>query len=45
MKEIEKYEEEAEESIVRIHNLMREKFGVEKTISRTGASQYRPPWK
>lgn len=44
-KEIEKYEEEAEETIIRIHNLMRDKFGVDETIARTGASQYTPPWK
>ncbi|PSH02065.1 MAG: hypothetical protein BRC26_02445, partial [Nanohaloarchaea archaeon QH_8_44_6] len=44
-KDIEKYEKEAEETIIRIHNLMREKFGIEKTIARTGASQYRRPWK
>jgi hypothetical protein len=43
-KEITRYEEEAEETILRIHNIMREKFGVEKSIARTGASQYQPPW-
>jgi len=43
-KEIHSYKEEAEETMVRIHNLMREKFGVEKTIARTGATHYRPPW-
>lgn len=43
-KEIERYEEEAEEIAVHIHNLMREKFGVEKTIHRSGASHYNPPW-
>lgn len=44
-KEITRYQEEAEETILRIHNLMREKFGVEKAIGRTDASQYKPPWK
>lgn len=44
-KEIEQYEEEAEETALRIHNLLREKFGVEETIARTGASQYEAPWK
>ncbi|WP_347721912.1 hypothetical protein [Candidatus Nanohalococcus occultus] len=44
-KEIEEYEEEAEESAVRMQNLLREKFGVEETIARTGASQYEAPWK
>lgn len=43
-KEIAKYQEEAEETLIRMHDLMREKFGAEKTISRTGASQYNPPW-
>jgi hypothetical protein len=44
-KEIHMYEEEAEETILHIHDLMREKFGAQKTIGRTGASHYRPPWK
>jgi len=44
-KAIDRYQEEAEETAVRIHNLMREKFGVEKTVARTGASQYKPPRK
>ncbi len=43
-KEIERYEEEAEETALHIHNLMREKFGVQKSIHRSGASQYKPPW-
>lgn len=43
-KEIERYEEEAEEIGVHIHNLMRQKFGVEKSIHRSGASHYQPPW-
>ncbi|MFB6115468.1 MAG: hypothetical protein ABEK04_04175 [Candidatus Nanohalobium sp.] len=43
-KEIEKYGEEGEETVVHIHNLMREKFGVEESIARTGASEYSPPW-
>jgi hypothetical protein len=43
-KEIEKYEEEAEETVLHLHDIMREKFGVEKTIGRSGASHYRPPW-
>lgn len=44
-KEIEAYKEEAEESMLRMVNLMREKFGVEEAIGRTGASHYQPPWK
>jgi len=44
-KEIERYEEEAEEIAVRIRNLMREKFGIEKSVHRSGATQYNPPWK
>ncbi len=44
-KEIEKYEEEAKETMLRMQNLMREKFGLEKAIGRTGASHYSPPWK
>ncbi|MFB6100102.1 MAG: hypothetical protein ABEK16_02410 [Candidatus Nanohalobium sp.] len=44
-KEIHTYEEEAEETILHLHDLMREKFGVEKTIGRTGASHYDAPWK
>ena len=43
-KEIAKYQEEAEETLIRMHDLMREKFGAEKTINRSGASQYNPPW-
>ncbi len=44
-KEIEKYEEEGDETIVRMHNLIREKFGVESGIAKTGASEYTPPWR
>lgn len=43
-KEITRYKEEARETMKRIHNLMRERFGAEKAIERTGASQYQPPW-
>ncbi len=43
-KEISRYEEEAEEISLHIHNLMREKFGVQKSIHRSGSSQYKPPW-
>ncbi|MFB6199357.1 MAG: hypothetical protein ABEJ83_00640 [Candidatus Nanohaloarchaea archaeon] len=43
--EIEKYKEEAEEKVVRLTNLMRERFGVEKTIHKSGASEYHAPWK
>lgn len=43
-KEIEKYEEEGREIMVRLHNLMRERFGVEKSIERTGSQHYQPPW-
>ncbi|MFB6208346.1 MAG: hypothetical protein ABEJ69_03275 [Candidatus Nanohaloarchaea archaeon] len=43
-KEVHRYEEEMKETVVRINNLMREKFGVEKSIERTGASHYTPPW-
>lgn len=43
-KEIERYEEEAEEMVLHLHNLMREKFGVEESITKSGASQYTPPW-
>lgn len=43
-KEITRYEEEANETVLRIINLMRERFGVEKAIRRTGSSQYKPPW-
>ena len=41
-KEIEEYEEEAEQVCMHIHNLMREKFGVEKAIGRTGPGA--APW-
>lgn len=44
-KEIEKYEEEGDETIVHLHNLMREKFGVEPGIAKTGASEFTPPWR
>lgn len=43
-KEIQKYQEEGDEIILRIQNLMREKFGVEEAIGMTGASEYTPPW-
>ncbi len=43
-KEIHRYEEEAEETCLRIHDLMRQKFGVEKTIGQSGRSHYNPPW-
>lgn len=44
-KEIHMYEEEAEEVMLRIQNLMRDKLGVEEAIGRTGSSHYDPPWK
>lgn len=44
-KEIHRYGEEAEETVIRIQNLMREKFGVQESIGRTGASHYDAPWK
>lgn len=44
-KEIEGYKEEAHESAIRMIDLFREQFGVEKSIGRTGASHYNPPWK
>ena len=44
-KEIEKYEEEGDETIVQLHDLIREKFGVESGIAKTGASEYTPPWR
>lgn len=43
-KEVDRYEEEAEEMVLHLHNLMREKFGVEESITKSGASQYTPPW-
>lgn len=43
-KEIHRYEEEAEETVLRIHDLLREKFGVEKTIGASGRSHYKPNW-
>lgn len=44
-KTVEKYKEEASESVYRMQNLMRERFGVEKAVSKSGASHYNPPWK
>lgn len=44
-KEITRYQEEAEETVLRMMNLFREKFGIEEAIGRTGASHYSPPWK
>lgn len=44
-REIEKYEEEGDETIVQMHDLMREKFGVDSGIAKTGASEYTPPWR
>lgn len=44
-KEIHMYEEEAKETILHLHDLMREKFGAEKTIGRTDASHFKPTWK
>lgn len=43
--EIEKYEEEGEETIVHLHNLIREKFGIESGIAKTGSSEFTPPWR
>lgn len=43
-KEIQKYKEEAEEIMIHLQNLMREEFGAEKAVSRSGRSQYNPPW-
>ncbi|MFO7793507.1 MAG: hypothetical protein R6V35_00840 [Candidatus Nanohaloarchaea archaeon] len=43
-REIERYEEESEEVCLRIHDLMREKFGVEKSIGQSGRSEYSPTW-
>ncbi|MFB6208864.1 MAG: hypothetical protein ABEJ56_01855 [Candidatus Nanohaloarchaea archaeon] len=43
-KEIHRYEEEAEEMAIHVSNLMREKFGVEEAVHRSGSSHYRPPW-
>ncbi len=42
--EIHGYEEEAEETCLRIHDLMRQKFGAEKTIGQSGRSHYKPTW-
>ena len=44
-REIERYEEEGEEIMIQLHNLMREKFGVESRISDAGSSEYTPPWR
>ncbi len=44
-KEVERYKEEAEESQIRMINLFREKFGVEKAVARSGATHYQPPWR
>jgi len=43
-KEIHTYEEESEETVLRIHDLMREKFGAQKTIGESGRSHYQPTW-
>lgn len=43
-KEIHMYKEEAEETTVHMMNLMRQKFGLEKTIHRSGASHFKPTW-
>ena len=43
-REIERYEEESEEVCLRIHDLMREKFGVEKSIGQSARSEYSPTW-
>jgi hypothetical protein len=43
-KEITRYEEEADETCHRIINQMRQRFGVEKSVRRTDAGQYQPPW-
>lgn len=44
-REIERYVEEGEESIIHVNNMIREKFGVEPGIAKTGASEYTPPWR
>ncbi len=43
-REIQRYSEEAEESVIHLQNLMREKFGAEESISRSGRSEYDPKW-
>ncbi|MFB6245249.1 MAG: hypothetical protein ABEJ03_02780 [Candidatus Nanohaloarchaea archaeon] len=43
-REIETYEEEAAETGLRMMNIMRERFGAEDAIVRTGSSEYEPPW-
>mgnify|MGYP006278058585 CR=1 FL=1 len=43
-REIERYEEESEEICLRIHDLMRERFGVEKSIGQSARSEYSPSW-
>ena len=44
-KMVERYEEEAEESVLRLHEILRNKFGVEKPIGKSPRSQYRPGWR
>lgn len=44
-KTVESYEEEASEMVYRLQNLIREKFEIEKAVSRSGAGHYSPPWK
>lgn len=44
-REIERYEEEGEEIMIQLHNMMRDKFGVESRISDAGSSEYTPPWR
>lgn len=43
-REISRYKEEAEEITIHLQNLMREKFGAEKSISQSPRSEYNPPW-
>ena len=43
-KEIASYSKEAKENVMRLHDLFREQFGVEKTIGASGKTHYKPKW-
>lgn len=43
-KEIDRYKEEAVDIQIRIHDLLRQKFGVERSIEKPFKKQYSPPW-
>lgn len=43
-KEISRYSSEAKNNCLRIHDIIRERFGVQRTIGAKGTNRYKPKW-